>query len=221
MEKHYILIHQQEYPYELNYKNMKSIRMKIERGRLIVSAPYFTPLSYIEECLIQYQKKWINQIDRYEPYVVYQDDGYVMIFNQKYNIKVRDVGTRQCQIHGQDLFVYHDDIQKCIEDFLKKVLLDYIEERIIAYLAYDFDLAMPFIEVKKYKSKWGSCFYKMNKVSFNLSLIHLEKQLIDYVIVHELTHFLQANHSPLFYQEIEKRMPDYQIRRKKLKEKYV
>ena len=54
-----------------------------------------------------------------------------------------------------------------------------------------------------------------------LSLVHLEKDLIDYVIVHELTHFLQANHSALFYQEIEKRMPDYKQRIKRLKEKHI
>ena len=58
-------------------------------------------------------------------------------------------------------------------------------------------------------------------LTFNLSLIHLDKELIDYVIVHELTHFLQANHSTLFYQEIAKRMPDYKERLKRLKEKHV
>ena len=67
----------------------------------------------------------------------------------------------------------------------------------------------------------SNCFYKDNKVTFNLSLIHLPKDLIDYVIVHELAHFLQANHSHLFYQEIEKRMPDYKQRQKRLKEIHI
>ena len=58
-------------------------------------------------------------------------------------------------------------------------------------------------------------------MSFHLSLIHLEKNLIDYVIVHELTHFLQPNHSKQFYLEIEKRMPDYKTRQQRLKEKHI
>ena len=49
-------------------------------------------------------------------------------------------------------------------------------------------------------------------------LVHLEKELIDYVIVHELCHFIQPNHSKLFYQEVQKRLPDYKEREKKLKE---
>ena len=77
---------------------------------------------------------------------------------------------------------------------------------------------MPEIEIKKYKSRWGACFSKQNKVSFNLALVHLDKSLIDYVIIHELCHFIQPNHSKLFYQEIEKRLSDYKIREKRLKE---
>ncbi len=77
------------------------------------------------------------------------------------------------------------------------------------------------MKLRNTKEDGGSCYYKEGKVSFNLSLIHLDKELIDYVIVHELTHFLQANHSTLFYQEIAKRMPDYKERLKRLKEKHV
>ena len=71
------------------------------------------------------------------------------------------------------------------------------------------------------KRRWGACFYQKNRVCFNLVLAHIDYALIDYVIVHELTHFLQANHSTLFYQEIAKRMPDYKERLKRLKEKHV
>ena len=48
--------------------------------------------------------------------------------------------------------------------------------------------------------------------------VHLEKDLIDYVIVHELCHFLQANHSRYFYNEIEKRIPNYKECIRRLKE---
>ena len=130
----------------------------------------------------------------------------VMLYEKKYTLSVRDVQIMKCQIHEDVLYVYHSRIQDCVEMYLKKILMDYLQEKIIEYLAYDFDLDMPLIEIKKYKGRWGSCFYKDNKVTFNLSLIHLPKDLIDYVIVHELAHFLQANHSHLFYQEIEKRI---------------
>ena len=86
------------------------------------------------------------------------------------------------------------------------------------YLKSNFSLNMPVIQIKKLKARWGACFSNQNKVCFNLVLVHLEKELIDYVIVHELCHFIQPNHSKLFYQEVHKRLPDYKEREKKLKE---
>lgn len=221
MESHQIILENQIIEYDIVYKSMRSIYFKVEKGRLLVKAPYHTPLSFIEENIMKYQKKFLKQINDYEPYYLYQDQGYVDIFDERYNIVLRDVCQRQCVIHDHQLYVYHQQIDKCVESYLKQRLLDYVEERVIYYLAHDFDLGMPKIGVRKYKGRWGSCFYRENKISFNLSLIHLDKELVDYVIVHELTHFLQANHSSLFYQEMQKRMPDYKQRQRKLKEKHV
>lgn len=221
MKSFQMLINNQTIEYDVTYKQMKSITMRVRNGRLQVHAPYMTPLSFIEDNIKKYQHKILPQIVEFTPYVCYKDKGYVDLFDQRYEICVRDVGQMMCQIHGHSLYVYHHNIQNCVEDYLKKVLLSYSEEKIIGYLAYDFNLKMPSIEIKKYKGRWGSCFYKDNKITLNLSLVHLDKRLVDYVIVHELSHFLQANHSALFYQEIEKRMPDYKQRVKELKEKHI
>lgn len=221
MEKHHILLQNQWIEYQLTYKNIKSIYLKVENGQLVIKAPFYTPLSFIEKNIIKYQSRLLKQIEHYQPYAVYKEDGYVYIFNKRYQIVYRDLKERKCQIHENNLYVYHYQISQTIEKFLKKKLLDYIEEKVIEYLAHDFDLDMPQIVIKKYKGRWGSCFYKDNKISFNLSLVHLEKDLIDYVVVHELTHFLQANHSSKFYCEMAKRMPDYKERQSRLKEKHI
>ena len=221
MRSYQIIINQKTIEYDVVYKNKKHISMRIIAGRLVVNAPYHTSICYIEECIQQYAHKLLPRIEGYQAYFDYHDEGYVYIFHQKVSIIHRNVNQKQCQRHGNYLYVYHQNIQGCVEDYLKNILYEYIQEKIIGYLAYDFDLDMPCIEIKKYKGRWGSCFYKDNKVSFHLSLVHLEKELIDYVIVHELTHFLQPNHSVLFYQEIEKRMPDYKERQKRLKEKHI
>lgn len=221
MKTFQIQLDSQTIEYDVTYKHMKSITMRVREGRLMISAPYKTPTSYIEDNIIKYKQRLLPQIMQYNPHGMYHEDGYVYIFNQRYQIVSRDIQKYICQIHDDKLYVYHHNIQRCVEIYLKKLLLDYIEEKVIGYLAYDFDLKMPIIEIKKYKGRWGSCFYKDNKITFNLSLVHLEKSLIDYVIVHELVHFLQPNHSTLFYQEIEKRMPDYKQRIKLLKEKHI
>lgn len=221
METYQIMIDNQTIEYDIIFKNMKAIHLKVENGRLLIKAPFYTPISLIEKNIYKYRHKLLKQIEHYQPYYDYRDQGYVDIFSLRYLLNVRDVSRKKCERHGDVLYVYHSVVDKCVESYLKTVLLNYIEERVIYYLAYDFDLGMPSIEVRKYKGRWGSCFYKENKISFNLSLVHLDQELIDYVIVHELTHFLQANHSALFYQEMQKRMPDYKQRQKKLKEQHV
>lgn len=218
MEIKTIVLKNQTIEYELEYKAIRTLYLKVEKGRLKVKAPLTMSLSTIERYIKQYQERLLKQIEEYMPFGDYQDQGYVDIYDQQYRICLRDIGKRQCAIHDDCLYVYHHDIQKTVEIFLKSMLYDYIEERLIYYLTYAFDLDKPEVVIKKYKGRWGSCFYKMNKISFNFYLVHLDKRLIDYVIVHELTHFLQPNHSTLFYQEMKKRMPDYKERQIELKE---
>ena len=128
------------------------------------------------------------------------------------DIILKDVGEYKAVFHDNKIYVYHYEIQEVIETNLKKILYDYISKQIDYYLNNDFVCNTPIIEIKKLKSRWGACFLKQNKVSFNLVLVHLEKCLIDYVIIHELCHFIQPNHSKAFYQVIEYYMPDYKER---------
>lgn len=200
---------------------MRSIRMRVKEKDIVVSAPYGTDKNLIFQLIKQHEERLLTQIEQYTPYYQYSNHGYVYIFHQKYEICLRDVGEMKCQIHDHYLYVYHHAIQKCVESYLKKVLYQYLEQKIKDYLETDFCLPMPQIEIKKYKGRWGSCFYEKQKVTFNLSLVYLRKELIDYVIVHELTHFLQPNHSPQFYQEVQKRLPDYKYRQECLKEEHV
>ncbi|MCD7950698.1 MAG: M48 family metallopeptidase [Erysipelotrichaceae bacterium] len=221
MEKHQIVIKSKIIEYEIVYKNMKNIRMKIDEGKLKVSAPYNTPIAYIEELILDNQNKLLASLDQYKPYYQYTHNGFVYIFNKRYTIIERDIGKNQCSLHDDKIYVYTNHMQTCIEAYLKEILKDYITSKIIKYLSYDYQLPMPLIQIKKYKGRWGSCYYRQNKVSFNLALVHLSTDLIDYVIIHELTHFLYPNHSKQFYHEIEKHMPDYQQRMQRLKEEHI
>lgn len=207
--------------YCLLYKNKKNISIRVKEGIIVVSAPFHTSISFIEDLLEQYRDKLIKQIQSYNPYYDLNNGGYVYIFNKKYTIVQDCFYKGECYIDKDKIIVGNKNINKSLSLYLYKLLYDYLIEKIIGYLSYDFDLDMPKVEIKKYKSKWGTCYYKENRISFNISLVHLEKELIDYVIVHELCHFLVHNHSSLFYNEIEARLPEYKSLIKKLKEKHV
>ena len=72
------------------------------------------------------------------------------------------------------------------------------------------------ITIRFQKSRWGSCSGKGN-LNFNCLLMKAPDEVIDYVVVHELCHRKQMNHSPRFWAEVERILPDYKERRAWLK----
>ena len=73
------------------------------------------------------------------------------------------------------------------------------------------------IKVRNYKSRWGSCDNK-GRLTFNFHLIKAAHPIIDYVVIHELCHMIQPNHSKSFWNEVAKYDPSYSRNKKWLKE---
>ena len=72
------------------------------------------------------------------------------------------------------------------------------------------------ITIRNQRSRWGSCSGKGN-LNFNCLLMLAPSFCLDYVVVHELCHRLEMNHSPAFWAQVERVLPDYQKSRQWLK----
>lgn len=103
--------------------------------------------------------------------------------------------------------------------YLRKKAKTYLPKR-LEEIAQRFGYKYNKVALKFMKSRWGSCSYK-NNINLNISLMTLEKELIDYVLLHELVHTVEKNHGEAFWARVLIHMPDARIRRRALKSRKV
>jgi predicted metal-dependent hydrolase len=113
--------------------------------------------------------------------------------------------TRAAQVEGRAVFLA----------WYRRRATEVLKER-IAYYAPLVGVAPPPITIKDMHSRWGSCSAK-GRVNLYWGLVALPLELADYVVVHELAHLLELNHSPAFWRGVERVLPDYRERRKRLR----
>lgn len=102
-----------------------------------------------------------------------------------------------------------------IQQLADAALLD-IPQRVRKYAAI-IGVTVGRITIRNQKTRWGSCSSKGN-LNFNCLLMLCPEDVRDYVVVHELCHRKELNHSPCFWNEVARVMPDYAVRRKWLKD---
>ncbi|WP_297441239.1 SprT family zinc-dependent metalloprotease [Sulfurimonas sp.] len=109
-----------------------------------------------------------------------------------------------------------EKVNAAYNDFYKFVSKIYLKER-AEYFSQIMGLTYHSLKYRKMKSRWGSCSSKKD-ITFNTQLIKLNKELIDYVVVHELAHLVHMNHSKNFHTLVASYLPKAQDIRKKLKD---
>ncbi len=89
--------------------------------------------------------------------------------------------------------------------------------RRVAYFAQRMGVTYGRITIREQKTRWGSCSSKGN-LNFNWKLALMPEEILDYVVVHELAHRREMNHSERFWAVVAEVLPDYRERRRQLKE---
>mgnify|MGYP003300122201 FL=1 len=86
------------------------------------------------------------------------------------------------------------------------------------YDSFEESMPIPSLKIRRMKTRWGVCNTKKHSITLNLELYRYDLECLDYVVIHELSHLIEGNHSKKFWSIVEKYCPNYKEIKKKLKE---
>lgn len=98
---------------------------------------------------------------------------------------------------------------------LKETALKLAQEKVSVF-NQQYNLSYRRISIRNQKTRWGSCS-KVGNLNYNYKITLLPERLVDYIIVHELCHLQEFNHSRRFWDLVVRTLPDYKERRKEIK----
>ena len=108
-----------------------------------------------------------------------------------------------------------EDIDKWDKKEAERIFLDHLEN---CYRLYTRNIPHPSLTIRKMTTRWGVCNTRTKRVTLNLELIKMPLFCLDYVIYHELSHLIYANHSKDFWSLVEENCPEYKKIKKYMKE---
>lgn len=210
-----ILIDDKYYDVCITRKNNKNLYIRVDDDLNInVSCPYIYTNKMVEKVVKDNIISIKNMIDKRLKNNDKKLEEENMLLGK--NITVIYSSVKKPIYDNNTLYVKDVNMkEKWYKKKAYEVFKLYLDE---AYYAFDEKIPYPILKVRSMKTRWGVCNRKNNSVTLNLELIKKDHKYLNYVIVHELSHFVHFDHSRLFWQTVSKYCPEYKIVRKELKE---
>lgn len=176
--------------------------------KLYVTTSSFVSDRKVMDIIDENSKSIVRMYEKQKLKVGFKNDFYYL--GHKYDV----VKTNSKDIIFADTKMYipsNLDINK----WLKKEASVLFKERLdYWYNRFTYEIPYPSLTIRKMTSRWGVCNSKLKRVTLNLELMKKDIACLDYVIVHELSHFIEMNHSKEFWKVVGENYPNYKnIRR--------
>ena len=144
-------------------------------------------------------------------------DGYTfLLLGENYEIRLTDTRYIRLNVKESALYLPEKNARKRLVLWLKENAKRIFTQASLE-TAKRMGVTVQSVEISSARTRWGSCS-RDNRIRYSFRLLYTPKEMVEYVIVHELAHVKHKNHSPAFWREVEKYVPDYKARRKWLKE---
>lgn len=204
-------------------KNCKRIIIRIINSEVVVTVPPYVQKKTIDS-FVESKGDWIESnlaVDK-RKFTAIKDLTSIYLFGIKHAVYFINSGRKTVGIKKEDAFIIIDapissedeKIITALKNWLKKMATHYVEQR-IAFLTTREDVAsitdryMEKWRVRYMKTAFGLCYAQKREIVLNVELVLYPPQFLDYVILHEITHFLHQNHSKQYYQAFEQLEPQW------------
>jgi predicted metal-dependent hydrolase len=200
----------------------KTLCLQIRDGHVQVVVPTRTPERQIN-ALVNKHKDWVRkklgeQLARPKaPPKAYVDGEIYGYLGQDYRLKIVDgapwplervdqelVATLPARLVGE---ARTTKVKARLHEWYLQAALEQFQERTEVF-SRRLDVTPTSVKVKSYKRRWGSCSTS-GEISYNWRLVIGPAEVMDYVVVHEVSHMLEHNHSPAFWRIVKDLMPNY------------
>lgn len=238
MEEEYIEYNGEKIYFNIQRKKIKNINLKVSIDKTVtISIPYRVSLEKAKEFILS-KAEWIKKQQKvYEKSSLKKDSGtfgngvIVYLLGNPYKINIIsdknnfiNINNEYIDIHVKEKYILNQKYikilyEKYLKEYARKIYIDLI----IKYqqMIKNYKIEIPELEIKKMKSRWGTCIPSKKKIVLNFSLIKTPICCIEYVVLHELSHFKYQNHSKNFYDFISMFMPDWKERKRILNKEYA
>jgi len=215
------------YPYVISRSTRaKYIRIKISNsGSLTLVIPVNTALKHGQN-FIKSKITWIEK--QLENIVIAPDDLpeflNLKLLKEKWNITYTEESSQQLNLTEKSGFKLIINGVISDKELIKKVInkwcqfkAKHIFNQMLQEIALEYNFHYRKLSIRSQKTRWGSCSQDKN-INLNSKLLFLDEHIVRYVMIHELCHTIELNHSKRFWDLVSNCDPNYQEHRKQLKE---
>jgi predicted metal-dependent hydrolase len=226
-----ISIGEKEVPVFLIRENRGDCRVSIGRTGIRMRMPFWLSETEIREQSEEFlvwarqtiEKKGLPGLDEYRTYrhgetiPLYGQDHQIEIWpnSHKNSVRIRP-GILQIRSVEGSPELSSENLSKAVAKAASRRFRKFLEDDVAILNERHFQMEYQKIRIKNNRSNWGSCSHKGN-LNFNVRLFLAPYFVRDYIIIHELAHLIELNHSTRFWDQVRSAMPDYKEAEKLLR----
>ena len=227
--KRMVLAEGREISYVLERKKVKNLNLRIRKdGSVFVSANDAVSFDEVDEFVCNKASYILSAVKRFNEMALYKPQPKQYVSGETFYLQGRALRLQVSQaakdsISSDGVCIYLK--AKDVNDFEKKrrmvnrfldsqcktIFVEVMDELYPLFKKYGIE--KPALRIRDMETRWGSCLVKKGIVTLNKRLLEAPRNCIEYVVMHELCHFMHPNHSKYFYAFLSMLMPDWKERK--------